>query len=390
MAVALPERLGKYPIVRVLGEGAMGVVYEAFDPVIRRPLAIKTIRRELLDGADSAVAAAARFRNEAQAAGRLSHPGIASVYEFGEEERCAFIAMEYVPGNSLREYFSRRTRFADQDVMSIMVQLLEALEHAHAQGVWHRDIKPANLMITRNGRLKVTDFGVARIEAAGLTLDGSVIGTPGYMAPEQYSGEGIDRRVDIYACGVVFYQLLTGGPPFSGTQESVMYKTLTELPAPPSTVAGAEQFARFDQVVLTALAKKVGERFASAEEFRAALVQLSALPVSASVSEDTLIMDALHPERAGATAMPASLRGSIPGGGARASSPAGAGALAPTGRSAAPIPGAASAHGTQWDATVLAELEARLSRHLGPVARVLVRRAAASCSDVTTLTSLLV
>ncbi len=391
MSEALPQRLGKYPIVRVLGEGAMGVVYEAFDPVIRRPLAIKTIRRELLDGADSGIAAAARFRNEAQAAGRLSHPGIASVYEFGEEERCAFIAMEFVPGNSLREYFSRRTRFVDQDVLSIMVQLLDALEHAHLQGVWHRDIKPANLMITRNGRLKVTDFGVARIEAAGLTLDGSVIGTPGYMAPEQYSGEGIDRRVDIYACGVVFYQLLTGRAPFSGTQESVMYKTLTEEPAPPSSVEGAEHCARFDRIVLTALAKKVGERFASAEDFRAALVLSSALPVSASVSEDTLIMDAVRPEVPGAAAKSGALRGSIFGidgaqaGGGESAAQAGRGAA-----SLAPASDTTPTHATRWDATVLAELEARLSRHVGPVARVLVRRAAASCTDVATLTSMLV
>ena len=365
-----PERLGKYPIVRVLGEGAMGVVYEAFDPVIRRPLAIKAIRRELIEGGDGGLSAVGRFRNEARAAGRLAHPGIAAVYEYGEDERCAFIAMEFVPGNTLREYLVRRRRFAEEDLLSIMAQLLDALEYAHSQGVWHRDIKPANLMITRDGRLKVTDFGVARIDAVGLTLDGSVIGTPGYMAPEQYAGDAIDRRVDVYAAGVLMYELLAGRLPFTGTPEAVMYKTMTEMPEPPSRLEGAAQFERFDPIVLRALAKEVDARFASADEFRRALVEVSHRAVSDTLSEETLIMEPLRPD----------------------GQAAGSGAL----RTAAPGPTATDASAAvratmlqHWDPAVLAEVEARLSRHLGPVARVMVRRAAVRCGDIATLTAML-
>ena len=164
-----PERIGKYPIVRTLGEGAMGVVYEAFDPIIRRPLAIKTIRRALIESHETGAAAVARFKTEAQAAGGLAHPGIASVYEYGEDDQCAYIAMEFVTGNTLREYISRKTVFAEEDVLSMMLQLLDALGYAHSRKVLHRDIKPANLMITRDGRLKVTDFGIARVEANGVT-----------------------------------------------------------------------------------------------------------------------------------------------------------------------------------------------------------------------------
>ena len=126
----VPQRLGKYPISRVIGEGAMGVVYEAFDPVIRRPLAIKTIRRELVEGSEKGASMVARFRNEAQAAGRLMHPGIAAVHEYGEDDDCAYIVMEFVSGASLREYLARNTRFPEHDVLSIMCQLLDALEYA--------------------------------------------------------------------------------------------------------------------------------------------------------------------------------------------------------------------------------------------------------------------
>lgn len=386
----IPERLGKYPIVRVLGEGAMGVVYEAFDPVIRRQLAIKTIRRELIEGVDGGVAATARFRNEAQAAGRLLHPGIAAVYEYGEDEHCAFIAMEYVTGCSVREYLSRQTRFADEDVLSIMVQLLEALGHAHAHGVLHRDIKPANLMITRDGRVKVTDFGVARIEASGLTLDGAVIGTPGYIAPEQYTEETIDGRVDVYAAGVLMYQLLAGRTPFTGTPEAVMYKTLHEMPAPPSKVEGAGRPERFDPIVMTALAKSRDERYPSADAFRLALVECSVQPIGV-VSEETVVIVPLRPSPAAVGGSPTASRAD---GAVVADASRGAEAVrarsAAVAQSASAGPTGAATVLQSWDPGVLAEVESRLSRHIGPVARVLVRRAAAACADVPTLIDRLV
>src|SRR6266545_1800360 len=182
-----PDRLGKYEITEVLGRGAMGVVYKGFDPGIRRIVAIKTIRRELIEGERPAAAMLARFRNEAQAAGKLAHPGIVAVYDYGEDASVAYIAMEYVEGNSLREYLGRGTRFAERDAVSVMSQLLEALEHAHERRVWHRDIKPANIIVMMNGRVKVADFGIARIEASDLTQTSAMLGSPGYMAPEQYA-----------------------------------------------------------------------------------------------------------------------------------------------------------------------------------------------------------
>jgi serine/threonine-protein kinase len=147
--VSHPTHLGKYQIAGVLGEGAMGVVYKGYDPDIRRSVALKTIRRQLVDGSDVAASIAARFRNEAQAAGRLSHPGIVGVFEYGEDQQVAYIAMEYVEGQSLARYLASQVRFTDDDIPGLMSQLLEALEHAHGQGVWHRDIKPANVILSR-------------------------------------------------------------------------------------------------------------------------------------------------------------------------------------------------------------------------------------------------
>src|SRR6266571_3079447 len=215
-----PNHLGKYEITEVLGRGAMGVVYKGFDPGIRRTVAIKTIRRELIEGERPAAAMLARFRNEAQAAGKLAHPGIVAVYDYGEDASVAYIAMEYVEGNSLREYLGRGTRFAERDAVSVMSQLLEGLAHAHERRVWHRDIKPANIIVMMNGRVKVADFGIARIEASDLTQTGAMLGSPGYMAPEQYAAAAIDHRADLFAAGVVFYQLVTGAKPRSSRRRS--------------------------------------------------------------------------------------------------------------------------------------------------------------------------
>jgi serine/threonine protein kinase len=285
-----PQRLGKYELVEVLGKGAMGVVYKAFDPDIHRIVAIKTTRKELIEDDDHAGMMMARFKNEARAAGRLSHPGIVAVYDYGESSSVTYIAMEFVQGASLREYFNRGTRFAERDIVSIMAQLLDALHHAHEQGVWHRDIKPANLIIMDSGRIKVADFGIARIDTSQLTLTGVVMGSPGYMAPEQYTGGTVDRRADLFAAGVVMYQLLTGTHAFSGTTEQVAYKICHEHPPPPSEADPGRDWERYDAVIARALAKQPDERFATAEAFLAAVREAFAAPVSPTVSEDTIIV----------------------------------------------------------------------------------------------------
>jgi hypothetical protein len=252
-------------------------------------VAIKTVRKELIEDDDRAGMALARFRNEARAAGRLSHPGIVAVYDYGESDAVTYIAMEYVQGNSLREYFNRSTRFSEPDVVSIMAQLLEALQHAHEAGVWHRDIKPANLIIMGNGRLKIADFGIARIESSQLTQTGMVMGSPGYMAPEQYAGGAVDFRADLFAAGVVMHQLLTGVRLFTGSAEQVAYRICHQEAPPPSTVEPGKGWERYDPVLACALAKDPSQRYASARAFRDAILDIYAAPANASVSEETII-----------------------------------------------------------------------------------------------------
>ncbi|MDO8420129.1 MAG: serine/threonine-protein kinase [Rubrivivax sp.] len=355
----MPSSLGKYRIAEVLGEGAMGVVYKGFDPGIQRTVALKTVRRQLLESTEFGASMAARFRNEAQAAGRLSHPGIVAVYDYGEDGDVAYIAMEYVEGNSLAHYLANDVRFSDSDVISVVSQLLEALEHAHENGVWHRDIKPGNVIVTRSGNIKVADFGIARIESAGLTLVRSMIGTPSYMAPEQFLGLDIDRRVDIYGAGVLLYQLLVGRAPFTGSTESLMYRVVHEAPVLPSAVPGYGRGARFDALVATALAKDPKQRYAGAAEFRQALLAAAGQAVAPHVSDETVIA---VPPRARLTPAVPRTAGSA--------------------SSASSIDNAAS---TSWDGKVLAQVESMLARHVGPVAAVMVRRTARSCSDMPTL-----
>jgi serine/threonine-protein kinase len=359
----LPERLGKYSIVEVLGKGAMGVVYKAFDPHIRRTVALKVIRKEIIDD-DQAATLIARFKNEAQAAGRLTHPGIVAVYEYGEDEAVAYIAMEYVQGKGLREYFQRGTRFGLGDVVSIMTQLLEALEYAHDQGVIHRDIKPANIIIMGNGKLKVADFGIAHLDSSKLTHLGTIMGTPGYMAPEQFGSSAVDRRADVFSAGVVLYQLLTGVKPFTGTTETIAYKTCYEPHRDPSKVTPELASTRFDTVVTRALAKKPEERYRGAQEFRGAIMDAYSAPVSPVVSEETIINGASPPPAPGSVPRPSQSQTDS-------------------------APGATTVPPAGWDAEVLKQIEQQLMHYLGPVAKVIVRRGARNTKELETLYALL-
>lgn len=376
---AVPATLGEYEIREVIGKGAMGVVYKGFDPHIRRIVALKTIRKDLVDD-DQEASLLARFRNEAQAAGKLSHPGIVGVYEWGEAGDVAFLAMEYVEGNSLREYFVRGTRFEIGDAVSVMVQLLDALQHAHDHGVWHRDIKPANIIIMKNGKLKIADFGIARIESSTLTQVGAVMGTPGYMSPEQYSGRTVDWRADLFSAGVVMYQLLTGERPFSGSAETIAYKVCHEQPRPPSGVEGARCGTEFDAVVMTALAKRPEERFQAARAFRDALLEAHAGPASPTLSEETILNEPARPTAHLEPSQPsqpsqAAARSNPP-------SPSQPGTAAPPAGSSPGTPAAKTVPPPGWDADQLKRIEQALARVVGPVGKVLVRRAAQQTTDV--------
>lgn len=363
--MAIPEHIGKYAISEVLGRGAMGVVYKGFDPHIHRPVAIKVIHRELLGDPDAHEAIAARFRNEAQAVGRVAHPGVVGIYEFGEDADTAYIAMEFVPGRNLDQVLAGTPLLDEAQLLRIMDQLLDALGAAHAQGVWHRDIKPANLILTATGQVKLTDFGIARIEHAGLTQVASTIGTPGYMAPEQYTGEGIDHRADVFACGVLLHRLLTGQPAFAGSADVIMYRILHEQPAAPSTLGALRRPAAYDAVVARALAKSPADRFGSAQAMRQALLDIAgataspASSVSATNSDATVIVPPELWARAMADAKAAP-------------------ALSTATESAHAPP-------SQWDAQTLGRIERALATHIGPMARLRVRQAATASRDLVDL-----
>jgi serine/threonine-protein kinase len=265
----LPQKLGKYEIRRELGRGAMGVVYEGWDAGIGRGVALKTVRKDQLDGAE-AEELLSRFKREAQAAGRLNHPGIVAVYEYGEDDGTAFIAMEYVEGRELKDVFDKNERYPLPEVVRIMSQLLEAIGHAHANGIVHRDIKPANVFLLKDGRPKVGDFGIARMESSNLTQAGSVLGTPAYMSPEQFMGQTVDGRSDLFSAGVILYQFLTGEKPFTGQLTTIMHKVLKEEPTAPSEL-NVQVPPGFDSLIRKALAKRPDQRFQNAQEFIAAL-----------------------------------------------------------------------------------------------------------------------
>jgi len=263
--------IGKYQIQDVLGQGGMGIVYRAFDPAIQRPVAIKTITKSALDPADLQYVLT-RFRHEAQAVGRLTHPRIAAIYDYGEDMDLAYIVMELVNGKSLFHHLQGEARFGLKEIGELVRQLLDGLGYAHALGVVHRDIKPSNILINDDGRLKLTDFGIARIDSSTLTQVGEIMGSPGYMSPEQFLGTDIDARGDVYSVGVIAYELLAARRPFIGNNAEVMRQALNERAANPSDF-NPKISVQLDWSVHKALAKKREDRFQSAKEFADAFVK---------------------------------------------------------------------------------------------------------------------
>jgi serine/threonine-protein kinase len=268
--MTLPKTIGRYDVRGLLGEGGMATVYEGWDPVLHRALAIKLVNKARLEP-ETKAEVLRRFKREAQAAARLAHAHVVQVFEYGEENDYCYIAMEYVPGKPLTAYLGEGLKSELRRVRDIIGQLLEALAYSHAQGVVHRDIKPGNLLVTREGNIKVTDFGIARIEASNVTQHGHMLGTPSYMSPEQYLGDRPDGRADIFSAGVLLYELLTGVKPFAGESSGqIMNKILYETPVDPSRLNPLLPPA-VDWVVQKALGKSADDRFANAREFREAL-----------------------------------------------------------------------------------------------------------------------
>ncbi len=257
------ERFGRYEILAELGRGAMGVVYKARDPKINRVVAVKTIslagqppeeEREYRE----------RFFREAEAAGRLSHPGIVTIFDVGEEPetRAPYIVMEFVGGQSLDKLLSQNDhKLPLETALQLALELAEALDCAHGQGVIHRDLKPANILLTEDGHAKIADFGVAKLNLANHTLAGRALGTPAYMSPEQLNGEAVDGRSDLFSLGVVLYTILTGYKPFQGNSATtVSFKVVNREPIA-ATVLDAELPQGLDYIIARAMAKDPAERY---------------------------------------------------------------------------------------------------------------------------------
>jgi len=273
------SRLGRFEILSELGKGAMGVVYLAKDPSIGRLVAIKTIRASAGDEDDSESREfRERFMREAQTAGILSHPNIVTIYDVGEDKDSgvSFIAMEYIEGKTIKAMLVDRTNFAPDQIADIIGQVAEALDYAHRKGIIHRDIKPANIMITTDGKVKITDFGIAKVASSNLTTTGQFLGTPNYMSPEQVTGAPVDGRSDIFSLGVVLYEMLSRKKPFSGENlTTISYKIVHENYAPIGD-ASKNIPEEFDTILSKALSKDPWNRFQRGKDFALSLYQAKA------------------------------------------------------------------------------------------------------------------
>jgi serine/threonine protein kinase len=262
--------IAHYQLQSRLGQGAMGVVFRAHDERLERDVALKLLQVNLAK--EEAADYAARLLQEARSAARLNHPGIITVYDCGEWRGKPYLAMELVQGITLKDWLEKRGALSIRQVISIARQIFAALGHAHRHKVIHRDIKPANLMLTKEGRLKITDFGIAQLPASDLTRTGTVLGSPRYMSPEQLAGKQLDGRADLYSAGVVLYQCLTGKAPFDGeTTMNIVYQVLHFNPPAPHEIRPEVPRALSD-LVMRCLAKSADQRFASLDAALAALL----------------------------------------------------------------------------------------------------------------------
>ena len=256
------KKLDKYEVLGELGHGAMGVVYRAHDPIINRPVALKTITTGVSDDPELLQ----RFYREAQSAGGLQHPNIVTIYDMGEAAGVPYIAMELVEGENLDQMIARRPPLPLTLKLAYAVQACRALDYAHKRGIVHRDIKPGNVMVSKDGTVKVVDFGIARVLEASRTLTGMLIGTFAYVSPEQYHGEHADERSDVWSFGVLLYELLSYRRPFTGpTPASVMQNICSLDPAPLSRLV-QECPKELEAVVFKMLRKSPRERYQSMED----------------------------------------------------------------------------------------------------------------------------
>ncbi len=269
-----PQKLGRYEVLEEIGKGAMGVVYLARDPLIGRQVALKTFRVGFSAKDQELQQFRSRFVREAQSAGILSHPNIVTIHDVVDEggaDGVCFIAMEYVKGTNLKLMLQRPEPFPTEFLVDIVAQIAEGLDYAHSRGVVHRDIKPANILITQDNKVKITDFGIARLDTSNLTMEGQLLGTPNYMAPEQIQGKEVDHRADIFSLGVVLYEMITRRKPFQGENlTAVTHKIVHEAFTPPEEIV-RDLAPGLSAVLNRCLEKDPNRRYPRAAEIAAEL-----------------------------------------------------------------------------------------------------------------------
>ncbi|MBF0171485.1 MAG: serine/threonine protein kinase, partial [Nitrospinae bacterium] len=273
------KKLGRFEIIEEIGSGGMGLVYKGQDPKINRLVALKVIRPTLGGKlSPDQQQAADRFYVEAQAAGSLSHKNIVTIYDVGEEKTSqgpmVYIAMEFLEGKGLDWYIANKKLATFEEKIKVVRQIADGLDYAHKRNVVHRDIKPANIIVTAELTPKITDFGLARLSDSSLTMSGTILGTPNYMAPEQVQGKKVDARSDLFSLTVVLYEMLTGEKPFAADSiTSVIYKVVNEEPLPPRRV-NIDLPPKVDAMIKKGLAKNPDNRYQNGQAFIAALDEL--------------------------------------------------------------------------------------------------------------------
>lgn len=275
-----PSTLGRYKVFKELGRGSMGVVYLGKDPTIQRFVAIKTMRLDEIDDHDKLQEVKARFFQEAESTGRLSHPNIVTIFDAGEEDDLGYIAMEMLQGTTLKQWSRKPNLLPLTKMIPILATVADAMDYAHQQGVVHRDIKPANIMLTTDEVVKIMDFGIAKMATSSKTQTNIVLGTPTYMSPEQISGKKVDGRSDIFSLGVVMFELLTGRPPFIADNVSALLFAIAHTPHPSVKAIRPDLSPIVKKVLDRALQKDPVHRYRRAGEFamelRSCLEELAA------------------------------------------------------------------------------------------------------------------
>src|SRR5215471_15684798 len=335
--------IGRYRVEALLGTGAMGEVYRAHDPAIDRLVAIKVVRPELVAGSGGEQLLE-RFRREARAAGRRFHPNIVAIWDFGDDDGMPFLVMELVEGRSLDQVIKSSGSIQPARSVAIITQVLSALGFAHENGIVHRDIKPSNIMVLQDDRVKVADFGIARIEASEFTIVGDLLGTPAYMAPEQLSGSPIDHRTDLFAAGVILFEMLTGVKPFRGKSITEIMSFMEKRGPEDIRALNPSVPEALKRVIIKSVAFDPAQRYVDAAAFSTALAE--ALPRMATEP----------PDRAAA----------ISGIGERTAPPE-----------------------VAFTPEVLHEIERDLATFIGPMASIAVKRGARQSSDLLELYELL-